>query len=94
MNIYDVIKKPIISEKAEDLRNRNIYAFEVNKKAHRDEVKAAIEKIYGVKPEKVNILNVRAKAKSNRFGIGYKSSRKKAYVFLNKKDKIEILEGV
>jgi large subunit ribosomal protein L23 len=93
MNLYEVLRKPLVTEKAEYLRGQNIYAFDINVNANKTLVKQAIKKIYGVTPEKVNISVVRPKAKRNRFGMGYKSWKKKAYVFLNKKDKIELFEG-
>lgn len=94
MNLYEVLRRPLVTEKAEVLRAQNIYAFDVNVNANKTLVKQAIKKIYGVTPEKVNITTVRPKGKRNRFGLGYKAWRKKAYVFLNKKDKIELFEGV
>jgi len=94
MNLYDVLKKPMVTEKAEILRASNVYAFEIDMKANKTLVSQAIKKIYGVTPEKVNVASIRPKGKRNKFGIGYKSRRKKAYVFLNKKDKIELFEAV
>jgi len=94
MNIYDIIRRPIVTEKAESLRDLNIYAFEVDRRANKKLVKEAVRKIYGVIPRRVNILNVRGKKKKSRFGEGYTSNRKKAYIFLSKKDKIELFEGV
>ena len=94
MNLYDVLKKPLVTEKAEDLRASNIYAFEIDLRANKTLVQQAIRKIYGVIPVKVNVLHVRAKGKRNKYGIGFKATRKKAYVFLDKKDKIELFEAV
>ena len=93
MNLYDVLRRPIVTEKAEMLREQNIYAFEVDPNANKTLVKQAIRKIYNVTPEGVNIVNTRSKRKRNRIGYGYKSGMKKAYVFLNAKDKIEIFEA-
>lgn len=93
MNLYDVIRQPMVTEKAEALRSQNIYAFEIDLKANKTLVKQAIRKIYGFTPEKVNIAYIRPKGKRNKYGVGFKSRRKKAYVFLNKKDKIELFEG-
>ncbi len=96
MDLYDVIRTPVVTEKAEGMRNDNIFAFEVSPRANKTLVKAAVRKIYGVTPEKVNIVNLPAKEKRNRTGAGYKTGKKKAYVFLSEKDKgkIEIFEGV
>ena len=94
MNLYDVIQFPVLTEKAESLRQNNVYAFVVNSKANKTLVKQAVKEIYGVVPVKINIMNTMAKGKRNKFGIGYKSDNKKAYVYLDKKDKIELFEGV
>ena len=94
MNFFDVIKKPIVTEKAENLRAQNIYIFEVDLKANKKLVKEAVKAVYGIMPEKVNIVRMKARKKIARYRPGYKASRKKAYVFLNKKDKLEIFEGV
>jgi large subunit ribosomal protein L23 len=94
MNLYDVIKKPLVSEKAEGLRAQNCYVFEVDMAANKTLVKQAIRKIFGVTPLKVNTLVSRSDAKANKFNVGYTDRRKKAYVFLNKTDKIALFEGV
>ena len=94
MNLYDVIKRPLITEKAELLRERGCYAFEVDKRANKILVASAIEQIYNVKPSKVNILNTRARKKVNRYGAGYRPGYKKAYVYLSGNDTIELFEGV
>jgi len=84
----------MVTEKAEVLRSGNVYAFEIDLRANKTLVKQAIKKIYGVTPEKVNITYIKVKGKRNKYGTGFKPSRKKAYVFLDKKDKIEIFEAV
>lgn len=94
MNLYDVIKKPIVSEKAEGLREKNCYVFEVDLRANKTLVKQAVRKIFGVTPIKVNTVVSRADAKANRYNIGYTKRRKKAYVYLGKDDKIALFEGV
>lgn len=94
MNVYDVIKKPIVSEKAERLRNQNCYLFEVTLSANKKQIADAVRKIFNVKPDKVRTLIVRSDAKANRHNIGYTKRRKKAYVFLKKSDKISLFEGV
>jgi len=94
MNLYDVLRKPMVTEKAEALRAQNVYAFEIDLRANKTLVSQAIRKIYGVTPQKVNITYIKQKGKRNKYGTGYKSNRKKAYVFLDKKDKIEIFEAV
>jgi len=94
MNLYDVLKRPIVTEKAEQLRESNVYTFEVDKNANKTLVKQAIRKVYGVVPEKINITYIPSRKKRNRMNYGYTSRGKKAYVYLSQKDKIEIYEGV
>lgn len=94
MDIYDVIKKPILTEKSEALRSQKVYLFEVNVKANKKMVKEAIKKIYKVEPKKVNICYTPEKSKRARFGMGHFSKKKRAYVYLSGKDSIEIFEGV
>ena len=62
MNIYDIIKKPILNtEKARDLMNTNEYVFVVDKKANKLQIKEAVEKLFSVKVVSVNTLNTKAK---------------------------------
>ena len=72
----------------------NLYVFEVDKKANKSLIKEAFEAIFKVKPLKVNIVNKRSKAKQHKNGTGYTSSRKKAYIFIDRKDKLDLFEGV
>ena len=94
MNIYDIVKKPLVTEKATSLQEQNIYTFEVSVRANKKLVKQAIFKLYGIMPRKVNIAYSRPKRKRNRYGFGFTTKKKKAYVYLNKKDKIELYDGV
>lgn len=94
MNVYDVIKKPILSEKSETLRAENVYLFEIDRRANKKAVSEAMQKIYGVSPRKINISYIPEREKRARYKLGYVARRKKAFVFLDKKDKIEIFEGV
>jgi len=84
MNDYrDVIKAPIITEKASDLaQNNNTIVFSVKIDANKTQVKQAIEKIFNVKVENVNIVNVRAKKKRVGRYIGKTNRVKKAIVKL------------
>ncbi len=95
MHVYDILTKPVLSEKTEYLREKsNIYVFEISKRANKPMVKMAIKEIFNVVPRKVNIVNLPAKEKRNRYGIGLTQGKKKAYVYLDKKDKIVLYEGV
>lgn len=80
--LYKVIQQPLVSEKSIKITQHNQYAFKVDQSANKHEVKTAIEKLFKVKVEKVNMLNVKPKPK--RFGmiLGKQKGWKKAYVKL------------
>ena len=82
-NMYEVIRAPRVSEKTARLQEvSNQYAFEVSKDATKADIKAAVEKIFDVKVEAVNVVNVKGKAKSFRQRQGSRGSWRKAYVTL------------
>ncbi|WP_373435497.1 50S ribosomal protein L23 [Metamycoplasma equirhinis] len=89
MNINEVIKYPVLTEKSEIARsNDNVYTFVVDKRTNKIEVKKAVEFIFDVKVLKVNIQNYDKKpAKLGRFS-GFKNAVKKAIVYLDKNSKI------
>lgn len=94
MDPRDLIKRPIITERSTELMEDGKYVFEVDKRANKTEIGQAVEKLFGVKVEKVNTL--RAPGKKKRVGrfVGYTSERKKAIVKLAKDSKpIEIFNG-
>jgi large subunit ribosomal protein L23 len=91
---FQILIKPLITEKATNLVALNKYAFKVKKTANRIEVKKAIRDLYGVEPIKVNIINERGKRIIYGRVKGKKSNWKKAIITLNPKDKLEIYEGV
>ena len=92
MNNYrDIIKAPIITEKSADLaQNHNTITFSVDVKANKTQIKQAIEKIFNVKVESVNTVNVKSKKK--RFGryTGKTNKVKKAIVKLSEGSSIEL----
>jgi len=95
VNDYNVIKKPIISEKAELLRREfNKYTFEVDKRANKLEIRKAIENIFDVKVETVTTLNVKPKEKRHGMRLYKTPLKKKAVVKLKDGDKITYFEGV
>ncbi|MFO3717153.1 50S ribosomal protein L23 [Anaerococcus sp. ENR1011] len=93
---YEVIKRPIITEKSMSLLDENKYTFEVNKNANKPEIKAAIEQIFdGVKVKKVRTMNYEGKRVRTRHGIGKKADWKKAVVTLTDDSaEIEYFEGL
>ena len=92
---YDIIKKPVHSEKSYSGIADKKYVFEVALDANKIEIKEAVEKIFNVKVEKVNTMNVRGKLKRQGRTQGYTSKRKKAIVQLTKDSKsIEFFENL
>ena len=93
MNIFDVIQKPLITEKTTvEKDTRGIVAFQVHRDANKLEIKEAVEKIFQVKVVDVNTINVSGKAK--RFGkhFGKRSNWKKAYVTLKQGSSVDFFE--
>ena len=96
MTAYDIIIRPIITERAMDGAADKKYVFEVAKTAGKIEIKKAVEEIFGVKVASVNTLNVPGKAKRmGRYPAGRRASWKKAMVTLTADSKtIEFFEGM
>ncbi len=96
MNPYQIIKRPVVTEKATQLASdENTYVFEVDRNANKIQIKKAIEQIYGVHVESVRVVNV--KPKRGRWGrktVVRKHAWKKAYVRLREGDSIQLFEGV
>ncbi len=91
---YDIIKRPIITEKLTMIQeeNPNIVGFIVDKRATKPEIKKAVEKIFNVKVKKVRVINMKPKPKRLGRFQGRSSSFKKAYVILEKGEKINFIE--
>lgn len=87
---YEVIIRPIVSERSFDLMNENKYTFEVAKNAPKEEIRDAIQKLFGVRVLKVNTINVKPKRKRVRYQVGMTRSWKKAVVTLAPGDTIEV----
>jgi large subunit ribosomal protein L23 len=93
-NAYKHLVRPIITEKASFLGMNNSYLFEVYPKSNKIEISKSIQKLYGVKPVKINIMKVRGKKVRYGRKFGNQKSWKKAIITLKQGDKIEIYEGV
>lgn len=92
---YDVILKPVISEMSMDNAQVKKYTFKVATGANKTEVKLAVEEIFGVDVEKVNIMNVQGKVKRMGKNVGRTPAYKKAIVTLTEKSKeIEFFQGL
>ncbi len=88
-SLQSVIIRPHITEKATLLAEANTYVFEVNTDASKPVIAKAVKAIYNVAPAKITIARNPAKQVIVRGKIGHKSGIKKAYVVLQKGDKIE-----
>ena len=92
---YDVIIKPVISERSMDEAANKKYTFKVATSANKTQVKHALEEIFGVEVAKVNIMNVQGKLKRMGKNVGRRPASKKAIVTLTEKSKeIEFFQGL
>lgn len=90
-NYRDIIKAPIITEKTADLQqNNNTVTFSVDPKANKTQIKQAVEKIFNVKVESVNTVNVKPRKKRVGRYVGKTNKVKKAVVKLKEGSSIEL----
>ncbi|MBN1375162.1 MAG: 50S ribosomal protein L23 [Dehalococcoidia bacterium] len=94
MNIYEVIRRPLVTEKSTRLSELNKYAFEVDKRASKGQVRLAVEKAFKVGVVSVNVIKVPGETK--RMGRRQVTAPpwKKAIVTLKEGDKIQLFEGI
>jgi large subunit ribosomal protein L23 len=91
---YDIIAKPVITEKATaDRMENNKYVFYVNVSANKVDIKRAVEEIFGVTVLSVNTQNMAGKPKRMGKFAGKTSKKKKAVVRLKEGDRIKLMEG-
>lgn len=91
----DIIKRPVITERTSEMMNDKKYAFEVELRANKTEIKQAIEQIFKVKVTNVNTLRMPRKPKKQGRHSGYTSEWKKAIVTLSADSKeLEFFESV
>jgi large subunit ribosomal protein L23 len=94
MDARDIIKRPVITENSAELMTEKKYTFEVDVRANKTEVKMAVQEIFGVKVEKVNVMNYKGKFKRMGKHAGYTNKRRKAIVKLTADSKeIEFFEA-
>ncbi len=86
---YDIIKKPITTEKSTNLQQFNQYSFVVSKNTNSTEIKNAIEMIFKVKVSKVNTSILRGKGKTFKGQYGFRKDTKRAIVTLNEGNTID-----
>jgi large subunit ribosomal protein L23 len=95
MEIYDVIKRVLITEKSTIVKDEwNQYVFAVDRRANKIEIAGAVEKLFKVKVLEVRTMNMVGKKKRLGKTVGEKPSWKKAIVSLAEGNRIEIYEGV
>ena len=92
LKYLSVIRAPRVSEKTARLQEvSNQYVFEVSKTATKSDVKSAVEQLFNVKVESVNVLNVKGKIKSFRSREGRRGDWRKAYVRLAEGQSIDVM---
>jgi len=96
MNVYDIIRRPIITEQSMEAVADKKYVFEVAINANKTEIKEAVEAVFGVKVAKVNTVRVQGKVKrTGAYPAGKRADYKKAVVTLTADSKtIELFEGM
>lgn len=91
---YDVIRKPIITEKASMASENGAVVFEVAIDANKPQIKEAVEALFGVKVKAVNTVVTKGKVKRFRGTIGTRNDVKKAYVTLAEGNTIDVTTGL
>ena len=95
-NVYDIIRRPVITEQSMEAVADKKYVFMVDVDANKTEIKAAVEQAFGVKVSKVNTIRMQGKAKrTGAYPVGKRPEFKKAIVTLTADSKtIEFFEGM
>lgn len=96
LKYYDIILKPVITEKSMETMAEKIYTFYVHPESTKNQIKEAVEKMFdGTKVDRVNTLNLKGKKKRRGYIVGKTKARKKAIVWLSDDSKeIEIFQGM
>lgn len=92
--LYDVIRKPVITEKATMASENNAVVFEVAIDANKPMIKAAVEALFNVKVKAVNTTVTKGKTKRFRGRLGKRRDVKKAYVTLEEGNTIDVTTGL
>lgn len=94
-NPHDIILKPVLTENSYDQIPRKLYTFQVDPRANKSEIKAAVEEIFGVKVKSVNTAITMGKLKRQGAHIGRRPTTKKAFVQLTAESKgIEFFDSM
>ena len=96
LHVYEVLRRPIVTEKSTALSAEGKYVFEVAMQANKPQIRAAVEEAFDVKVTSVNTTMMRGQRARNRYGrrTGKAPRWKKAIVTLAPGDQIELFEGV
>ena len=92
--LYEVIRKPVITEKATLANEANAVVFEVARTADKPLIREAVETLFGVKVKAVNTVLTKGKVKRFRGRPGRRSDTKKAYVTLEEGHSIDVTTGL
>lgn len=92
--LYDVIRKPVITEKATIASENGAVVFEVAIGANKPQIKEAVESLFGVKVKSVNTTITKGKVKRFRGRPGKRADVKKAYVTLEEGNTIDVTTGL
>jgi large subunit ribosomal protein L23 len=93
VNARTVIIRPVISEKSYELLTANKYTFRIHPRAHKTQVRQAVEEIFDVRVQNVRTMSVKPKPKRRGWTSGQTRAWKKAVVQLHPEDTIELFEG-
>ncbi|MEO8288949.1 MAG: 50S ribosomal protein L23 [Chloroflexota bacterium] len=94
-HMYDVIRRPVMTERNTELMQQGRYTFEVAPDANKIQIKAAVEQAFSVTVLAVNTMNVHRKVRREKTRMrGYRSGWKKAIVTLAPGQRIEVFEGI
>ena len=88
-----VLLAPVVTEKSYELIDQRKYSFKVHPDAHKTQIRQAVEELFNVHVERVNVIQVRSKPKRRGLVKGRKPGWKKAIVQIKAGESIEIFEG-
>ena len=94
MNLHDVIRAPVVTEKSTRVSEHNQVVFKVRQQATKPEIKAAVEGLFNVKVTAVNTLLQKGKMKRFKGRVGFRSDVKKAIVTLAEGQSIDVTTGI
>jgi large subunit ribosomal protein L23 len=93
MDKFQIVKRPIVTEKSTKLSEKNKYTFEVDRNANKIEIRRAVEELFNVKVVSVNVINEVAKARRVGQHSGFQAAVSKAIVTLAEGFKIDVYKA-